>query len=70
LKKFIESFFKNNKSNTINASNSVKYPNIYQNMFEDKYDKTNQTFHYTCHIMPKHVTSWQYSSSSHSTKAT
>jgi len=37
-RKIIESFSINNKSNTINARNSVKYPDIYQNMFEDEYD--------------------------------
>jgi len=37
-RKFIEFFFINKKSNTIDARNSVKYLDIYQNMFEDAYN--------------------------------
>jgi len=33
------SFFINSKSSTNNARNSVKYPDIYQNVFEDENDK-------------------------------
>ena len=34
--KFIESFYINSKSNTINARNTVKFPEIYQNMFNEE----------------------------------
>ena len=35
-RKFIESFFINSKTNTVNAKNSVQFPAIYQTMLQDQ----------------------------------